>query len=757
MRIYVSGLHSGPNPSAGVGVARSLRLAYPAATLIGVDYSNGSSGLHSPDLDEIWLQRPWSEMDTDEYGRRIEEVLDDGALWISTLDLEIHWLGRALGRHPNLLIPPLAALDRIAKPAIPARAGMPLGIPPFVLTTRSDWDLHAFCRKHGWRVWLKGPYHDARRVWRWDDFRSSRAELTGLWSTEDLFLQAHVTGYEESIAFCAHDGKLLDAVYMSKRDLTHEGKTWAGRVADVPMELLLPLRQVVADLGWTGGAELEMVRDAAGGRWLMDWNPRFPAWIHGTTIAGRNLPGRLVAQRADVPPRESAPISAEFTRLVLEVPVRPDYPLPPLPEPTTGAFAFSAKHPSGMLALAARLHRPPHEDRAAAKRDGTVSPGPAPSVPAVLLDDLAHHDVERIATPCPLFLAGTARAAFERAAELSRALSTPGCKVLVAYSIKTNPDDQLLALWEKHGLLAEAISQLELRKARALGFAPDRLLLNGPGKWWPETGEIREPLRAVFCDSLEDLRRVVDQAKSRMPARIVGVRLTPVSVWSRFGISLTSYDVFRHVVSLVSALPSACALGIHFHMASSVVGVEQWWQLYDATLRQCQAIEMASGKAVECLDVGGGWFPDDFSDGFPARLRQGIATARQMLPELGQFILEPGKALLQPAMALAVRVLEVRRSVRSPRDVQELVVDGSIAELPQAHAYPHRILARDRDSGDWRALGRGRARILGRICMEDDILAMEVDVPGDIAPGEALIICDTGAYDRSMSHVFGRG
>jgi diaminopimelate decarboxylase len=759
VRIYVSGVHSGPNPSAGVGVARSLRLAYPAAKLIGVDYSTASSGLHSPDFDEIWLQRPWNEMDVDDYGRRIAELLDSGALWISTLDLEIHWLGGALRRHPNLLIPPTAALHRIAKPAIPGRGSLPVGIPPFVPTTLSDWDLHAFCRKHGWRVWLKGPYHDARRVWRWDVLRASRAELGQLWSTEDLFLQAHVTGYEESIAFCAHDGRLLDAVYMSKRDLTHEGKTWAGRVAAVPDELLVPLRRVVEDLKWTGGAELEMVRDAAGGRWLMDWNPRFPAWIHGTTIAGHNLPGLLVAGRTGVAARDAIAISPEFTRLVLEVPVRPDYPLSPLPEPPTGAFGVSGKHPSGMVKLAARLHQPHPKPgpAAAAKRNGTVAPCTAPSVPSVLLADLAQRDVERVATPCPLFLGGTARAAFERAAELAASVSTPDCHVFVAYSIKTNPDDRLLALGQERGLLAEAISQLELQKALAMGFSPDRLVLNGPGKWWPDTAETPGPLRAIFCDSLEDLRHVVGQAKIRTLGQVIGMRLTPVSVWSRFGISLSSYDVFREVVSLVAALPDDCGLGIHFHMASSVVGVEQWWQLYDATLRQCQALEAASKRAVECLDIGGGWFPDDFNDGFPARLLHGIATARKMLPRLGQFILEPGKALLQPAMALAVRVLEVRRAAQSPHEIKELVVDGSIAELPQAHAYPHRILTRDRDRGGWRALGRGRARILGRICMEDDILAMDVDVPRGIAPGETLIICDTGAYDRSMSHVFGRG
>ena len=38
---FISGLYSGPSPSAGLGVARSLRAAFPSAHLVGVDYWAG--------------------------------------------------------------------------------------------------------------------------------------------------------------------------------------------------------------------------------------------------------------------------------------------------------------------------------------------------------------------------------------------------------------------------------------------------------------------------------------------------------------------------------------------------------------------------------------------------------------------------------------------------------------------------------------------------------------------------------------------
>ena len=48
------------------------------------------------------------------------------------------------------------------------------------------------------------------------------------WATENLFLQRHVPGYEESITFGAYRGVLVDCVHMTKRALTTEGKTWAA-------------------------------------------------------------------------------------------------------------------------------------------------------------------------------------------------------------------------------------------------------------------------------------------------------------------------------------------------------------------------------------------------------------------------------------------------------------------------------------------------------------------------------------------------
>jgi diaminopimelate decarboxylase len=123
------------------------------------------------------------------------------------------------------------------------------------------------------------------------------------------------------------------------------------------------------------------------------------------------------------------------------------------------------------------------------------------------------------------------------------------------------------------------------------------------------------------------------------------------------------------------------------------------------------------------------------------------------LPGLARFFVEPGKAIAQPTMALVTTVLEVRRNGDK---VTEAVVDAAISDLPMAPFYPHRVYARAED-GQWKALAGRGDRLLGRICMETDILASDLALPDSLQAGDQLVIGDAGAYDASMSYNFGRG
>jgi diaminopimelate decarboxylase len=414
------------------------------------------------------------------------------------------------------------------------------------------------------------------------------------------------------------------------------------------------------------------------------------------------------------------------------------------------------KHPSGLTALAARLHEiDPDMLDVALDPSSREAPSSVAELPPSFVADIAAQDFGTMQTPQYIYMDTTAAALFRHAADRAHRLSTNDVEVISGYSIKTNPDKRLIKLALDNGFYAEAISLGEVQSALAVGFRPDQVILNGPGKWWPVGLMPRDQMHAVFCDSIADLDRVVSTvAAGEMSAKHIGIRIRTPNITSRFGIPLDSPTTFGKLIAAVKRLPTESAFGIHFHMASSHVGVAQWWHLFESMLRWCRSIERLTGRTIEMLDVGGGWYPDDWHADETAKIAHAAELVRAMLPGVRQIASEPGKAMAQPSMALAMRILEIQEHEEGH---VEAVVDASIAEIPMHFWQPHRMVRQCGDTGELQPLGRGKTYLMGRLCMEHDIIASGVQLPEGTRAGDLLIFCDAGGYDRSMSYVFGRG
>lgn len=728
LTVIISGCHAGANPSPGLGIARSLRAAFPHARLIARDVSPAASGLHDPIFDEIWLAPTWEGAELSLLREQLDARLES-AWFISGLDVEIRWL--AARPHPRLLLPAADALEQVAKPAIPAHVTLPFLLPEWKHAGEDDRVLEDFCRRHDWRVWLKGPSHEARPVGSWCELREARAELEATWGADGLFLQQHVHGEEVSLAYAAWQGELLNAVWMEKLAQTGEGKVWSGRVEPLQAALRGPLAETLRRLDWTGGGELEFVRDKGGELWLIDWNPRFPAWIHGATLAGHNLPAALLSAATETRPHPSKAQVQAFTRVVTEVPWRSDLPIARTVPPEEFTRA-TGKHPSGMPRLHRRLHdaeRHPHTT-------------PPEALPPDLAADLAEAAKSVTTTPARVLLPRVAATRFGLAASLGRQHS-----IDVAYSVKTNPDSRLMRCALEHGLLAEVISQDELAWAMRCGWAPRRIICNGPV---PLTGRrSSEPLlHAAFADDLTTLESYL----ATPPAEVVGIRLRHPDVPSRFGVRLEDPAEFERLVEILSAAPAQQRLSVSSHIASSEVGLRRWTACARDLIDWAGRLAALSGRSIATLDMGGGWAPEDFDAATTGSIPKLARLAPDLLGPQVQVLIEPGKALAQPAMALLTRVVHLRQSTEGRR---EAVLDAGIADVPLLHEFPHRFVSL-RESGP-AILGRGRDALLGSTCMERDRLADDIALPFDLHAGDLLAICDCGAYDASMATDFGRG
>jgi hypothetical protein len=115
---------------------------------------------------------------------------------------------------------------------------------------------------------------------------------------------------------------------MTKNKVTVEGKLWSGDLMPVPGHIHQALEIFVHNCCWTDGGEMEAVQDFDGRLWLIDFNPRFPAWIFASTFANMNLPARLLEagychslSKAVVKPVFADFSRVWFSRTILEVPM----------------------------------------------------------------------------------------------------------------------------------------------------------------------------------------------------------------------------------------------------------------------------------------------------------------------------------------------------------------------------------------------------------------------------------------------------
>lgn len=735
-RVLISGLYSGPNPSPGVGVARSLRSAYPRARITGLDYSPRSTGLHVEELDRAWVARPWAELDLVEHARQIRDELGPDGVMIPGLDLEIEWLARDATLRRGVLAPAAASLRQVRKPPIlPSELG--IRTPAFVTFAEPEEVIHRFCRRHDWNVWVKGPYYEARLAHTWTDVLRAKEAVVSTWSSSDeaVFVQENIVGVETSVMLGAWRGRLVDAVLMTKLEITPEGKTWAGEISSLPKPLAAHLPGFIEQLGWHGGAEIEMIVDRSGGYWIVEWNPRFPAWVHGATLAGHNIPAQLVGLGTGESPREAIGRGDRFIRVVLEIPARPS-PQMRLPYQDPNGSGLPGKHPSGMPSLSARLGV---GRRSPSRRPRSAEAGP--ELDFDRLDGVAE-------TPARLFLPAAAAANFDQAMTGAQIASSERTRVDVALSIKTDPRPELLRMAVDRGLLLEAISQAEVLAGLGAGAREEDLILNGPAKWWPKP-VLARTVGALFFDSIPEGSGYVELPSWGQWAEDIGPRLRLPGTGSRFGIDLADLAAAKRMVALLRRLSRQHKLGMQFHLASSDVGLPRWSRLLDAMLAWSEFASRHAGP-VRTLDLGGGHHPDDWHHILMDRLPVIVARASRQLPGLSRVIVEPGKALSQNTSVLVTRVLEVRRG----RSATDVIVDAAIAELPRALAFPRRIwrLA----DGSTALLERGAGTVYGRLCMEDDVLGRHLDL-AKLRPGDRLLISDAGAYDHTMSYDFGRG
>jgi len=164
---------------------------------------------------------------------------------------------------------------------------------PFSKTIYAPEEVYGLEKDFMYPVVIKGKFYDASIAHTPEQARNYFNKISAKWGLP-IIVQQFVMGHEYNVVGLG-DGKgnTIAAVPMRKQFITDKGKAWAGISIDEP-NLLKMTRKFVKATKWKGGFEMELMKDANGKYFLLEINPRIPAWVYLAVGCGQNIPEALV-------------------------------------------------------------------------------------------------------------------------------------------------------------------------------------------------------------------------------------------------------------------------------------------------------------------------------------------------------------------------------------------------------------------------------------------------------------------------------
>ena len=300
LTIAVTGLNANDNPGPGLAVIRALRTGFgEPIRIIGLAYETLEPAIYLSDQIDKTYRIPYPTAGANALKERLQQIQEREKIdvLIPNFDAELFNFIKlekdllAIGIHTFLPShQQLAERDKVNLKAFGDKHGFKV---PGSETIFSASELDLIADKFGFPLMVKGKFYEASMAQHISEAHKAFHKLHAKWGLP-IIAQQFIKGTEINIAGLGDGkGRAISAIAMRKLYITEKGKAWAGiTIAD---EKLIALAKDFAKAThWKGGFELEIMRDDMDDLYIMEVNPRFPAWIYLSVAAGQNQPKVLV-------------------------------------------------------------------------------------------------------------------------------------------------------------------------------------------------------------------------------------------------------------------------------------------------------------------------------------------------------------------------------------------------------------------------------------------------------------------------------
>jgi carbamoyl-phosphate synthase large subunit len=321
--VAVTGLNAIDSPGPGISVIRALKESRRYdVRIIGLAYESMEPGIYMHDLVDKTYQVPLPSSGADVLLKRLQYInsIDKIDVIIPNFDAELFnfiKLADTLKRELNIhtFLPTLEEFEARHKVNL-EEYGKKHGIKvPKSKTIFNAGEISRLRDEFTYPLVIKGKFYDAQIVYSAEQAGIAFNKIAAKWGLP-IIVQQFVQGQEVNVtAIGDGKGNTIGAVPMRKQYITDKGKAWSGISIDDP-KLISMTRKLLASSKWRGGLELEIIKTDDDEYYLLEINPRFPAWVYLAVGCGQNHPEALVgmALGEDIKPHDSYEVGKLFIR-----------------------------------------------------------------------------------------------------------------------------------------------------------------------------------------------------------------------------------------------------------------------------------------------------------------------------------------------------------------------------------------------------------------------------------------------------------
>jgi carbamoyl-phosphate synthase large subunit len=300
LTVATTGLNNTDNPGPGIPFIRGVLDSNEFNTkIIGLAYENLEPGIYMHGLVNKTYHIPYPTSGSDVLLQRIEYInnIEKIDVLVPNFDAELYTFMKASSELEDMgiktFLPTIEQYEERHKSNLPEFGEKYKVKVPKSKAIFSENEVESSMKDFKYPVFIKGKFYDATIAYNPEQARANVKKISSKWGFP-IIIQENIAGAEVNVvALGDGEGTMVGAVGMRKLYITDKGKAWAGiTIAD---EKLIEITEnIIGKTKWRGGMELEIIKTPENEYYLIEINPRLPAWVYLSVGAGQNLPEALV-------------------------------------------------------------------------------------------------------------------------------------------------------------------------------------------------------------------------------------------------------------------------------------------------------------------------------------------------------------------------------------------------------------------------------------------------------------------------------